>query len=184
MYNNGFIVKAIDGYLKDIEYHGIGDSYWPISTLYDKDYLESEDIDFLDELDHLLFIQSAKNKYLEVCNDINLVMRYVKLCTKCNIEYELLFIKSEIDYPTCMNVNQSRMVFLGYDYGEQGTSAVIERLMNPEMDIFIVNEYGLLKTMDELERLVSIRNELRSNGRGRLEHTDDLISYEVYSYQL
>ncbi len=139
------------------KYQGIEGDNW---------YLYS-DKDFETYLDENIRLSWYRDDFVDVCNDLEFVNKYIKKSKELGIEYRVLLCSTEKSEPQ-FNIDLFKnKEFLGYDYAYLGGSyysavnSDVGRIA--EFEECELNKFGLFDTLDEVLEFVDKREKLKYN---------------------
>ena len=106
------------------------------------------------------------------CNDYNYAIQYYNLCSILNMDTDFLLCKMNIDNIKdvfSLFENNEEFIFIGFDYiltGAAYSCLVNEKELIDNVDEIIFNEYGLLKSLADIEKFEKLRNQAIINNNG------------------
>lgn len=156
-------------------------------------YLNLESFQEIDDFFNENLMKSWEDSdYVDVCNDIGYIRKYIELSEEFDIEYRILACVTEKKLPQMVYAEDTNMIFLGYDYAYDGGSyysavqndVVAKRI--PEFMNIQLNRYGLFNTREEVEDFVKLRKALEKKERSGVEYLEkgDYIIYELYEVKI
>ena len=163
MFVNGIVVQSY----ADNVYRGIDGSGFSEKTaqnwFFNYDESTSEIFEpYYDENIGKTYWDLKEHTWVNACNDMDYIYKYIREAEKRNIKYRLLLCETDVPDPKfdCPDLEK---VFLGYDYA-YGTgdnySAVYNEipLVFPQ---FRLNQYGLFQTREEIEKYIAAREHFK-----------------------
>lgn len=189
LYSNGLIVRAIDKIHE--KYLGVEGDCWNIDE--DTEGIDQQEGKFLNNYcSENVNISWSDDNVVEVSCDINFVNRYVNAYLKANIQFIVLFCKTNKTIPNCHlnieNQTNDNLIFIGFDYAYSGGSfysCVFSDLFSkriPELLDIELNEYGLINSEEELSNFIKRRNELIINDEADMFEVGEFTVYKLWMY--
>lgn len=173
---NGLLMQELHSGL----YQGIEGNNW---------YLNYEYVDELEDYYQKNIEMAWQNgDYVDVCNNIEYIQKYIYMSKLRNIDYRVLACITDKKLPQMILPDEIFINFLGYDYAYSGGSyysAILNDIVSKRIQQFAdisLNEYGIFETYEQVSDFVNCRSSLekkRCNEREYLEE-GDFIVYKLY----
>lgn len=154
LYVNGIIVQM----KKEEKYQGVEGDNWYFN------YIDNKG-EFQKYFDEKIEVFLHDENYVDCCNDMDYIVRYIKESKKRNITYRLLLCETVKQKPQFQENVKSKI--LGFDYAYAGGSYYscinndIHANRISEFKDILLNEYGLFDTEDEILQFIELRNNLK-----------------------
>jgi hypothetical protein len=189
LYSNGIIVKATDKI--HANYLGVEGECWSIDE--DTEGIEQQEGEYLNNYcSENITLSWTDEKIVDVSCDIDFVNRYINAYLKANIQFEILFCKTNKQVPS-YNLDIEKQVtrnlgFIGFDYAYSGGSfysCVFSDLhSNRVSGLFDIklNKYGLINSEEELINFIRRREELITKDEEGLFETGEFTIYKLWRY--
>lgn len=177
---NGFIMQKRE----ERFYQGIEGDNW---------YLNYNNIKWLDNFFEENIEKAWENtNYVDVCNDIEYIQRYVDISKERNIEYRVLACIAEKELPQMELSMEKNMVFLGYDYAYSGGSyysAVLNEILTkriPSFSQISLNSYGLFETYEQIVYFINQRKAIKGKECTQKEYLEegDFTVFKLYELRI
>lgn len=165
-------------------YQGIEGDNW---------YLNYDTIKELDIFFETNIEKAWKNsKYVDVCNDIEYIQKYIDISKRRNIEYRVLACVTEKELPQMELSIEKDIVFLGYDYAYSGGSyysTVFNDIVTKRIPCFRnihLNSYGLFETYDEIIYFINQRQTTNGKECTHKEYLEegDFTIFKLYELKI
>jgi hypothetical protein len=168
-------------------YKGIEGDNWPISS-YDDKFEQNESKFFSEYISDIVEEEAYVNNGVAVCNDIEFINKYLQVCLKAHYKITVLFCETERLLPKC-NVNLTdvdKFRFIGFDYAytiPDYYSCIFHDIPRVnEFNKFLLNEYGLINTIEEVCEFISLREKLKTNSVPSKFESGEFSIYKLWEY--
>ena len=148
---NGIIVQK----MSDDGYCGVDGKNWFLNDMY---------LEMCDYFDEKIDISWNDDDYVDVCNDISYIKKYIALSQINGIRFRLIMCETGRKRPELASTNiLLYRKFIGYDYAYAGGSyysAVKNDLFLRKIEDFKkieLNEYGLIRTEEDVKAFIELR---------------------------
>ena len=189
-HSNGFIVKGLDSDFakKYGRYSGIDGDVWPIGKHIRN--IASKEVDYLNSyLEEYVYKSDYYNDYVDVCNDIDFMIRYIENCRSAGLIFDILFCQTERNKPEC-NIKAEKKIdnfcFLGFDYGYPGVnyySCVYHDVRTKsQMSYLKLNQYSLFDTEEDIFSFIALRDKLKNELPVYAFEQGEFIIYKIWRY--
>lgn len=177
---NGLIMQKCERRL----YQGVDGNNW---------YLNQSGIKELDTFfDDNIEKAWGNDNYVDVCNDIEYICRYVDESKKKNIKYRIIACITEKKLPKMVLSTETDMIFLGYDYAYSGGSyysAVLNDIISKRIQQFSsikLNSFGLFESHQEIMDFINLRRYMKKKECNQEEYLEegDFITYKLYELKI
>lgn len=134
----------------------------------------------------------ADDNYVDCCEDINYINKYVEVCKKANIDFIIIFCETQDKFPIWKSNNneniEDKLEFLGYDYAYAGGSFyscifndVVSKRIS-ELSSIQLNQYGLIRTEEEMGNFIKLRGKLKLTMPPYTFEEGNFIIYKLWRY--
>ena len=130
--------------------------------------------------------------YVDVCNDIKYIQKYICISQSKNINFRVLACVTEKKIPQMVLPDKMHISFLGYDYAYSGGSyysAVLNDIVSKRISRFAdipINDFGLFETYKQVIDFINQREAIKKiecNEREYIEEGDFII-YKLYELKM
>lgn len=172
---NGFIIQRKPD---ACGYKGVENDNWYLNYMDDSGYFEKY-------FDEHIFCSWNNNEFVDCCNDIDFIYKYINESVKRNISYRVILCETKRQYPCLPDDLHLETEFLGYDYAYTGGSyysclnndEYLEQILqNCKVKL---NENGLCDTGKDLMNYVKARSEFIKNNPDIYLEAGEYIEYRL-----
>lgn len=176
MYINGFIIQKQNQRF----YQGVEGDNW---------YLNDDHAKELGAFYEENIEKAWENRdYVDVCNNIEYIKKYVFLTKSKNIDYRVLLCMTEKKFPQMVLPGETKMRFFGYDYAYSGGSyysAVLNDVISKRIPQFAnipLNAYGLFETYEQITDFINLRSAMKKSECSQEQYLEegDFTIYKLY----
>lgn len=126
--------------------------------------------------------------YVDVCNNINYIQKYILYSKLKNINFRVLACITDKKLPQMILPDEMQTIFLGYDYAYSGGSyysAILNDIVSKRITQFAnlpLNEYGIFETYQQAKKFADYRDSIKKVGCHEKEYLEegDFIIYELH----